>query len=208
MPSALDQFMSGMISKKSKEIGATVDCVLVVDNALPDSESFNECASSSHCSVVSTSDSVATVDTATMTTCVSEELHNNLDISEDHIRMLRWSASMGGRKALAELEAVEEYQAKRDSIEYEKKLRWCAAMGDTVSIRKLNAASNNSRWSAGCAEQERKPVPSKRSLVQPKRRPSFRLSKKVVPDEVESSKNNLVQPKRRPSFRLPKLSLR
>ncbi|CAJ1935217.1 unnamed protein product [Cylindrotheca closterium] len=214
MASALEQFMKGMISNKSKECGFRIDCVLIVDNAVPDSESHYECESvRSQRSVASAAISVATAETADMTVATSAApAHKDLDLSDEHIRMLRWSASMGVHTALTELKAVEGRIAERDAADYEKKLRWSAAMGDTTSMAKLNAGNKSSRWSAGCAADERKPVPSKRSLLmQPKRRPSFRLSsRKLAVEEEEpkvvSSRSSLKQPKRRPSFRLPKIS--
>lgn len=179
--------MKGMISTKSREYGVRIQCKLIVDNAAPDSESFHtECDETvSLCSVDLALDSVSMVGTTDMTPATSaaiEENNDNLNLSEDHIRMLRWSASMGDRRALAELKAVEDKIAERDSIEYQNKLRWCAAMGDAASIAKLNSKASNSRWSAGCEKEE--------------------------PKNIGSSKRSLMKPKRRSSFRLPKLSLR
>ncbi|KAL3927393.1 MAG: hypothetical protein SGBAC_013105 [Bacillariaceae sp.] len=151
MPTALDLFMSGMISNKSKQFGVSVDCVLVVDNAVLDFETFNddECGPA--------------------TQCQQAALRNNdIDVSEDHIRTLRWSASMGDRKALAGLSAVEEHRAKRDTIEYENKLRWCATMGDTASLLKLNQMVSRMCTGTGtktCALQTKLDATDKKAIV-------------------------------------------
>ena len=180
MTSALEVFMKGMISSKSQECGGHIRCVLIVDNAAPDSECYNRDRDDDE-SVVSTTESCQTVETADLTATTSAAIIDveNLDLSEDHVRMLRWSASMGDRRALAELKAVEDKIAERDSLEYQKKLRWCAAMGDAASIAKRNAAESNSRWTAGNEKTGRKDVSPKgmMGLMKPMRRGSYKLPK-------------------------------
>jgi hypothetical protein len=108
MTTQLDQFISGMIRDKSQEFGISFRLVLVVDNPVPDAESYRD-----------SDDSVAS------------DGSESLDSSE------RWSTSVGDKTSLSRTQAEEEPQIERSSSECTNKLRLSASMGDAASIAML-----------------------------------------------------------------------
>jgi hypothetical protein len=145
MTSPLDQFISGMIRDMSQEFGISFHLVLVVDNPVPNADSYRD-----------SDDSVAS------------GRSESLDSSE-HMRILRWSASMGDKRSLARMKAAEEPRMEWSCSECMIKLRWSASMGDAASITMLK---KEKRWSEKNDQSTQSLKGSAKPLRVPRRRHS------------------------------------
>jgi hypothetical protein len=159
MTSPLDQFMSGMIRDRVQEFGISFHLVLVVDNPVPDSESYRD---SDDCDSVASSDS-----------------------SEHTMRMLRWSAcTMGDKGSLGMIKATTEEktpQLERSSSECMNKLRWSANLGDAASIAMLR---KEKRWSEKSDQSTQSLKGRAKPLKVPRRRLSFTMPKLSLSGKV------------------------